>query len=96
LFSSAAKFESTSADNFQGRTGQRGSAAIFFLGPGMPVQKKEAALVHGVRGPSRNDHPSGASSPTSKDFQGKTGQRESAANFCFSWTRNASTKKRLI
>ncbi len=81
LFSSAALFESTAADNFQGRTGQRGSAANFFLA--LECQfKKEAALAHGVRGPSRSHHLSGASLPTIKDFQGKTGQRGSAAN-CF-------------
>ena len=44
--------------------------------------KKEAALAHGVRGPSRSHRLLGASSPTTKDFQGKTGQHGYAAN-CF-------------
>jgi hypothetical protein len=39
-FSSVALFELTAADNFQGRTGQHGSAANFFPVPGIPVQKK--------------------------------------------------------
>jgi hypothetical protein len=79
-FSSAALFESTVADNVQGRTSQRGSAANFFLAPERQF-KKEAALAHGVRRPSRSHHLLGASLPTFKDFQGKTGQRQSAANF---------------
>ncbi len=80
-FSSAALFKWTAADNFQGRTGQRGSDANYFLALERQF-KKEASLAHGVRGPSRSHHLLGASSPTTKDFQGKTGQRGSAAN-CF-------------
>jgi hypothetical protein len=79
-FSSAALFESTVADNVQGRTSQRRSAANFFLAPERQFKKK-AALAHGVRGPSRSHHLLGVSSPTFKDFQGKTSQRRSAANF---------------
>ncbi len=71
----------TSKD-FQGETGLRGSAANFFLAQERQY-KKEAAIAHGVRGPSRSDHLSGASLPTSKDFQGETEQRGSAANFLF-------------
>jgi hypothetical protein len=81
LFSSAALFKSTAANNFQGRAGQRGSAANFFLALERQF-KKEATLAHGVRGPSHSHHLLGASSSTTKDFQGKTGQRGSAAN-CF-------------
>jgi hypothetical protein len=80
-FSSAALFEPTAANNFQGRNGQRGSAANFFLALEHQF-KKEAALAHGVLGPSRSHPLLGASSPTTKDFQGKTGKRGSAAD-CF-------------
>jgi hypothetical protein len=90
-FSFAALFGMTTADNFQGETGQRGSAANFFLTQECQY-KKEAAIAHGVHGLSCSHHLSGASLPTPKKFQGKTGQRGSAANF-FS-PRNANTKKR--
>jgi hypothetical protein len=79
-FSSAALFKSTTADKFQEKTGQRGSAANFFLTQERQY-KKEASLAHGIRGPSRSHHLLGASSPTPKDFQGETGQRGSAAIF---------------
>jgi hypothetical protein len=91
LFSFAALFGLTAADNFQGETGQRGSTANFFLTQECQY-KKEAAIAHGIRGPSRSHHLSGASSPTPKNFQGKTRQHGSAANF--SWPRNARTKNR--
>jgi hypothetical protein len=79
-FSFAALFGLTAADNFQGETGHRGSAADFFLTQECQY-KKEAAIAHGVHGPSRSHHLSGASSPTPQNFQGKTGQRGSAADF---------------
>ncbi len=37
--------------NFQGKTGQRGSAADYFSAQ-EGQYKKEAAIAHGVRGPS--------------------------------------------
>ncbi len=80
LFSFAALFGLIAADNFQGETRQRGSTAHFFLTKERQY-KKEAAIAHGVRGPSRSHHLSGASLPTPKNFQGKTGQRGSAAKF---------------
>ncbi len=92
LFSSAALFESTAADNFQERTGQGRSAVIFFLAPERQF-KKEAAIAHGVCGPSRSNHLLGVSLPTSKDFQGKTGQGGSAANFLFFSAQECQHKK---
>jgi hypothetical protein len=86
-------FESTVADNFQGRTSQRGSAANFFLVLERQF-KKEATFAHGIRGPSRSHHLLGASLPTSKDFQEKPASAE-ALPF-FSWPRNTSTKKRPL
>ncbi len=86
LFSFAALFGLTAADNFQGETGQRGSAANFFLTQECQY-KKEAAIAHGVHGPNRSHHLSGVSLPTPKNFQGKTGQRGSAANFFFAQER---------
>ncbi len=81
----------TSKD-FQVKTGQHGSAANFFLAQECQY-KKEATIAHGVRGPSHSDHLLGASSPTSKDFQGKTGQRQSAANFLFFSAQECQHKK---
>jgi hypothetical protein len=84
----------TSKD-FQGKTGQRGSAVNYFLVQ-EPQYKKEAAIAHGVHGPGHSDHLLGASLPTSKDFQGKTDSVEALPFFCFYQPRNASTKKRPI
>ncbi len=79
-FSFVALFRLTAADNFQGETGQRGSAANYFLTQECQY-KKEAAIAHGVHGPSHSHHLSGESSPTPKNFQGKIRQRGSTANF---------------
>ncbi len=87
-----ALFESTAEETFQGKFGQRGSAANF-----LPAQirqhKQEAAITHGVRG-GRRDHQESPlpvisrgkgsilfGSTAEENFQGKTGQRRSAANF---------------
>jgi hypothetical protein len=94
LFSFAALFGLTAVDNFQGKIGQRGSAADFFLTQERQY-KKEAAIAHGIRGPSRSHHLSGASSPTPKNFQGKTGQRGSAADF-FSAQEHQYRKEAMI
>ncbi len=75
-----ALFGSTAEKNFQGKTGQRGSAAKFLPAQGRQ-HKKEAAIAHGVRG-GRCDH-QGLPVLTAlfDKLQGKTRQGGSAANF---------------
>jgi hypothetical protein len=87
-----ALFGSTAEETFQGKSGQRRSAANF-----SPAQirqhKQEAAITHGIRG-GRRDHQESPlpvisrgkgsilfGSTAEENFQGKTGQRGSAANF---------------
>jgi hypothetical protein len=50
----SALFGLAAEENFQGKTGQRGSAANFLLAQ-KRQQKKKAAIAHGVRG-GRRDH----------------------------------------
>ncbi len=87
----SALFGLAAGENFQGKIGQRGSAAKF--SPAQERQhKKEAAIAHGVRG-GRRDHQGSPVLPTLFDkSQGKTGQGGSAADFC--QPMNASLKKR--
>jgi hypothetical protein len=70
LFSFAALFGLTAADNLQGGKRTAWKRCRFFPDPGMQVQKKkkkkkkEAAIAHGIHGPSRSNHLSGGSLPT--------------------------------
>jgi hypothetical protein len=77
---------STAEENFQGKTGQRGSAANF-----LPAQerqhKKEAAISHGARGGRRDYQGSPVLMASFDKFQGETGQGGSAANFLLAQER---------
>ena len=75
LFSFAALFGLIAADNFQGGNRTAWKRCHFFPDPGMPVQKKkkkkEAAIAHGIHGPSRSNHLSGGVIAHTQKFSGE-------------------------
>jgi hypothetical protein len=75
-----ALFGSTVEKNFQGKTGQRGSAAKILPAQGCQ-HKKEAAIAHGVRGGRRDHQGLPVLTALFDKFQEKTGQGRSAADF---------------
>jgi hypothetical protein len=86
-------FGSTAEKNFQGKTGQRRSAAKFLPAQGRQ-HKKEAAITHGIRG-GRHDHQGLPVLMALFDkFQGKTGQGGSAANFLLAQECQYKKKKK--
>jgi hypothetical protein len=81
-----ALFGSTAEKNFQGKTGQCGSAAKFSPAQGRQ-HKKEAAIAHGVCGGRRDHQGLPVLTALFDKFQGKTGQGRSAANFLLAQER---------
>ncbi len=77
---------STAEENFQGKTGQRESAANF-----LPAQerqhKKEAAIAHGVHGGRRDYQGLPVLTASFDKFQGETGQGGRAAVFLLAHER---------